>query len=235
MSKIKFDILTLFPDFFSTPLKISLLGKAVDSGLIEVEAHNIRDSATDPHHSVDDTPYGGGEGMVMRVDVLAKSLEKVTNGKDKPYVILLDPAGGLFNQKKAQELTSKQNLVLVCGRYEGVDQRFKSLFVDEEVSIGDYVLNGGEAAALVVLEAVSRLVPGVVGKEASTKTESFSEFTVDGEKEILLEYPHYTKPVEFRGQKVPEILLSGDHRKIQEWRLEQAKEKTSAKRPDLKR
>lgn len=231
MPKIKFDILTLFPDFFYSPLKASLLGKAISKSLLEVELHDIRDAAADPHHSVDDTPYGGGEGMVMRVDVLAKALGKVR--REDSYVILLDPAGTTFTQKKVAEIANKENIILVCGRYEGVDQRFKDLFVDEEISIGDYVLNGGEAASLVVLEAVSRLIPGVIGKEASHEKESFSEFEIEGEKQMLLEYPQYTKPAEFQGLKVPEILLSGDHKKIESWRLEEAKKKTKLKRPDL--
>ncbi|MDP2671394.1 MAG: tRNA (guanosine(37)-N1)-methyltransferase TrmD [bacterium] len=232
MPKLRFDILTLFPQFFASPLKESLLQKALAKDLLEINLLDIRDFGEGPHKKVDDSPFGGGEGMVLRVDVLSKALSSVKRTKNS-QVILLSPGGTRLTQKLAAELVQKEQLILVAGRYEGVDQRFTDLFVDQEISIGDYILNGGETAALVVLETVARLVPGFVGKEKSTQQESFSVFELEGKKQMLLEYPHYTRPAEFQGQKVPEILLSGNHEKIKKWRHETAFEKTKKVRPDL--
>ena len=231
-SKINFDILTLFPDFFTDPLESSLLGKAINKGIIEVALHDIRSSAEDKHASVDDKPYGGGEGMVMRVDVLSRALEKVKKNSSGK-VILFDPTGVRFDQNLASKLAMERGLILVCGRYEGVDQRFKDLYVDLELSIGDYILAGGELAALVLVETISRLIPGVLGKESSATSESFSLFSTNKGKKVLLEYPQYTKPAIFNGRSVPSILLSGNHEEIRKWRLSQALERTKKSRPDL--
>jgi tRNA (guanine37-N1)-methyltransferase len=198
-----FDILTLIPEFFVSPLEQSILGRAAREGSIRVKTHNIRDFATDKHNSVDDTPYGGGAGMVMMPGPIVDSVEAVKGEGAKALVVLMTPQGTPLTQTLAQELKEEERLIIVCGRYEGVDERVRD-FVDLEISVGDYVLNGGESAALVLIETVSRLVPGVI-EEESTELDSFS----DG----LLEYPHYTKPRDFRGKEVPEVLLSGDHEK----------------------
>ncbi len=231
-AKIRFDILTLFPDYFVSPLKASLLGKALEKGLLEINTYNIRSSASDKHGSVDDSPYGGGVGMIMRVDVLSEALEKV-KGKRKVKVVLLDPGGKVFNQALAASFAKEKELILVCGRYEGVDQRFKDLYVDEEVSVGDFVLSGGEVAALAIAEATSRLIPGVLGKTASLEKESFSLFSTQKGPKKLLEYPQYTRPEVFRHSTVPDVLLSGNHEKISNWRLTKALERTKKLRPDL--
>ncbi|MBI2083220.1 MAG: tRNA (guanosine(37)-N1)-methyltransferase TrmD [Deltaproteobacteria bacterium] len=220
---MRFDILTLFPGFFESPLKISLLGKAIESRKIEVTLHNIRDWAVDRHGMVDDLPYGGGAGMVMRPEPVVQALESIPKLKQCRR-IYFSPRGEPLRQERLSAYLEYDQLILLCGRYEGVDQRVIDHFIDEEISIGDYVLSGGEVAALVFLEAVSRLIPGFVGKEESLQEESFSP---------LLEYPHYTRPEEFRGLKVPSILLSGDHKKIKEWREKESHEITASRRPDL--
>lgn len=219
-----FDILTIFPDFFCSPLKDGLLQKAIQRGLISVRAINLRDFTHDRHNTVDDRPYGGGEGMVMKPEPIYEAIESLKAMPPTPYIILLTPRGKLFDQAMAQKLSQKERLLLVCGRYEGIDERVAE-FVDMEVSIGDYVLFGGEAAALVILEAVSRLIPDVLGCETSSQRDSFS----DG----LLESPCYTRPYDFLGHKVPDILLSGDHAKIARWRREQSLLITLKRRPDL--
>lgn len=221
---MQFHVLTIFPEFFPSPFSVSLLKKAQEKGLLACTVHNLRDYASGAHKSTDDTPYGGGLGMVMKPEPIVKALEETCAALVQPWRILLSPQGTLLTQKKAGELAKKEALVFICGRYEGVDERVRA-FVDEEISIGDYVLNGGEVAALVIIDAVARLIPGVVGKQASTEEESFS----DG----LLEYPQYTRPEEFRGKRVPEVLLSGNHAEIARWRRRQAVQRTRDRRPDL--
>lgn len=218
-------VLTLFPEFFESPLEASLLGKAQEAGLVEVVCTNIRDFATDKHRTTDDVPYGGGAGMVMKCEPLVAALEhaaEVTSGVPRVY---LTPQGERLTQATARELSQGRGMILLCGHYEGVDERVREGWIDREISIGDYVLTGGEPAALVLIDAVSRLVPGVVGNEESLVDESFTE--------NLVEYPHYTRPREFRGMTVPEVLLSGHHAKIAEWRREQSLARTRARRPDL--
>lgn len=224
---MKFDIVTLFPEFFSSPLTVGLLKKARENKLIEVNPINLRDYSLLPHKQVDDTPYGGGAGMVIRADVLAAAVKALK--KEGSLVILPDPGGTVFNQKLATKLSQKTHLIFVCGRYEGVDQRFKDKYVDLELSLGDYVLNGGEGATFVILETIARLIPGVIGNAESLQTESFSEKKAGK----LLEYPQYTRPEEFEGEVVPKILLSGDHQKIEDFRLEKSLAKTRKLRPDL--
>lgn len=219
-----FHVLTIFPEFFSSPLSVSLVKKAQEKGVLSCSVHNPRDYATGAHKSTDDAPYGGGQGMIMKPEPIVRTLESICAALSNPWRILLSPQGAPLSQKKVATLAEKETLVLVCGRYEGVDERVRA-FVDEEVSIGDYVLSGGEVAALVVIDAVARLVPGVVGRKESTEEESFS----DG----LLEYPHYTRPEDFRGMRVPEILRSGNHAEITRWRRQQAILRTHERRPDL--
>lgn len=221
---MKIKILTLFPEIFKKTLSFSLLGKAQDKGLITIETYNLRDWAKDRHKRVDDKPYGGQPGMVLKPDIIDRALVDLKTKKSQ--VILLTPQGQTFNQAMAKELSDKEELILICGRYEGFDERVREL-VDQEISIGDYVLSGGEIPALVLVEAITRLIPGVVGKEGSIEAESFSG------KERLLDYPQYTLPRELTPKskklgrsRVPEILLSGDHQKIRAWRKKKAKEKT---------
>jgi tRNA (guanine37-N1)-methyltransferase len=226
-----FYFLSLFPEIFESVLSSSLLGKARKRGLISFQTIQIRDFAKDKHRTADDTPYGGGEGMLLKVDVLhaawehARELCRQADPEAKPRTILLSPQGPCFNQDKAKALAADRHLILVCGHYEGVDERFIELCVDEELSIGDYVLTGGELPALVVADAVSRLVPGVVGNELSVELDS-----LEGG---LLKYPQYTRPREFQGLEVPQVLLDGDHGAIASWRRSQAEDRTSRKRPDL--
>lgn len=221
-----YDILTLFPEMFDSFLEASILGKAIAQGTIRVRRHNIRDFATGRHRVTDDAPYGGGSGMVMKPEPLVRAIESVRALEGPPgLVVLLTPQGRRFCQRIAADLAKKERLILVCGRYEGVDERVRELAVDDEISIGDYVLSGGEAAALVVLDATARLVPGVLGDEQSAREESFSGG--------LLEYPQYTRPRQFMGLTVPGVLLSGDHRKIALWRRRKSLERTLLRRPDL--
>jgi tRNA (guanine37-N1)-methyltransferase len=222
---VRVDILTIFPGIFDGPLRESLLGKAVASGLVEVNVHDIRDHATDKHRQVDDEPFGGGPGMVMKAEPIVRAVESL--GESDKRVVLLSPAGRRLDQALVRELAGAPWLVIIAGRYEGVDERVAEALSAEEVSIGDYVLAGGEVPALVVLEAVTRLVPGVVGREESLAHESFE----DG----ILDHPHYTRPQEFRGRRVPDVLTSGDHARIEEWRRRAAEEKTKRNRPDLLR
>jgi tRNA (guanine37-N1)-methyltransferase len=227
-SAITFDILTLLPEFFDSPLRQSVIGRAIDAGIIGVNLRNIRDYSLDKHRSVDDSPYGGGAGMLMRVEPVVAAIEAArqdaADAGKSAVVILLTPQGEQLTHKKAVELSGLDHLVLICGRYEGFDERIRG-FVDMELSIGDYVLAGGEVAALTIIDAVGRLVPGVLGAADSTKHESFS----DG----LLEYPQYTRPVEFRGMKVPEVLTGGNHALIDKWRAEESRRRTTARRPCL--
>jgi tRNA (guanine37-N1)-methyltransferase len=222
---VRIDVLTIFPGIFAGPLRESLLGKAIASGLVDVAVHDIRDHATDRHRQVDDEPFGGGPGMVMKAEPVVRAVESLGPGRKR--VLLLSPAGRRLDQALVRELATESRLVLVCGRYEGVDERVVEVLGAEEVSIGDYVLSGGELPALVVLEAVTRLVPGVVGREESLARESFEGG--------LLDHPHYTRPQEFRGSRVPDVLVSGDHGRIEEWRRRAAEEKTRRNRPDLLR
>lgn len=226
---MRFDILTIFPSFFESPLKQGILKRAQDRGLIEINIHDIRDYALDKHRMTDDYPYGGGEGMVMKVEPIYRAVVEVKKKNEManlhPWLCLLTPQGRPFNQAKALELSKKESLTLICGRYQGVDERVRELVVDEEISIGDYILSGGESAALVVIDAVSRLVEGVVGCKQSIEEDSFSMG--------LLEYPHYTRPVEFMGLKVPDILISGNHKEIMKWRRMQSIKRTYERRPEL--
>jgi tRNA (guanine37-N1)-methyltransferase len=220
---MRVDILTIFPGIFEGPLKESLLGKGIATGVVDVRVHDIRDFTTDRHRQVDDVPFGGGPGMIMKPEPVFAAVEAL--GPEAKRVLLLSPAGRRLDQAYAHALAEEPWLVLICGRYEGVDERVVEGLPAEEVSIGDYVLAGGEVPALVVLEAVARLVPGIVGREESLHQESFQEG--------FLEHPQYTRPQEFRGMRVPEVLLSGDHTRIQEWRRKEALKKTRRVRPDL--
>jgi len=222
---VKIDILTLFPEMFDALLGSSILGKAVERGIIEVNVVNIRDFSRDKHRRVDDYPYGGGAGMVMMPQPIHEAIASVKKGCPDARVILTSPRGKPFVQEKAVALSRQSHLVILCGHYEGVDQRVIDSMVDEEVSIGDYVLTGGELPAMVIVDAVARLLPGVIGSLKSLEEESFTGG--------LLEYPQYTRPAEFMGMKVPEVLLSGNHKRIEEWKREKAIEATRVLRPDL--
>ncbi|QQG40688.1 MAG: tRNA (guanosine(37)-N1)-methyltransferase TrmD [Candidatus Levyibacteriota bacterium] len=229
---MKISILTLFPEMFGGAFDHSIIKKAQEKKILSISYVNIRDFGIGKHRIVDDTPYGGGAGMVIRVDVIANALAHAT--RHTPHAtrrILLDPQGEKFTQKKAQELSKYDHLILICGRYEGVDERVRK-FVDEEISIGDYVLTGGEIPAMVITDAVCRLLPDVI-KEESPKNESFSNHTLDAKRYTLLEYSQYTRPPIFNGKKVPIILTKGDHQKIAGWRNQEALKKTKKKRPDL--
>jgi tRNA (guanine37-N1)-methyltransferase len=217
-------VLTLFPDMFPGPLGVSLAGKALASGLWALEARDIRDSATDRHRSVDDTPAGGGPGMVLRADVLAAAIDAADASQDRPR-LLMSPRGRPLTQSRVMELAEGPGPLIVCGRFEGIDERVIAARRLEEVSIGDYVLSGGEIAAMALIDACVRLLPGVMGKQASGADESFSEG--------LLEYPQYTRPQEFEGRLIPEVLTSGDHAKVAAWRRAEAEALTRARRPDL--
>ncbi len=221
---LKIQILTLFPRMVEAPLAESILGKAQQKGFVEIRVSDIRDFAKDKHRVVDDTPYGGGAGMVMKPEPLVAAIEDARTRRPGAHVVLMSPRGKPFDQKAAERLHARGNLVLVCGRYEGVDERV-SAFVDEELSVGDFVLTGGEFAALCVVDSVARLEPGVLGNVTSAGSESFQ----DGR----LEYPQYTRPPEFRGMKIPEVLLSGDHQKIARWRRAMSLKITRERRPDL--
>ena len=230
---MQFEVFTLLPEVFPPYLESSILQRARQRGLIDVRVHNIRDYTHDKHHTTDDTPYGGGGGMVMKPEPVFEAVESVLGldpgplrGQPAPIpIILLDPQGRVFTQRIAEELARHERIALLCGRYEGVDERIREHLVTDEISIGDYVLTGGELPALMIIDAVSRLIPGVLGDPTGAEEDSHSMG--------LLEYPHYTKPSEFRGWKVPEVLLSGDHAKIERWRREQALTRTFHKRPDM--
>ena len=221
---MRIDVFTIFPDLVSAPLGQSLLGRAIEAGVLDVRVHDLRDHTDDVHRSVDDTPFGGGPGMVMRADVWFRAVESLD--PERGRALLLSPAGRRLDQALVRELAAEPHLTLLCGRYEGVDERVAEGLPAEEVSIGDYVLSGGELPALVLIEAVTRLVPGVIGREESHEHDSFSE-------PGLLEHPQYTRPREFRGMAVPEVLLGGNHAEIERWRREAAERKTSRNRPDL--
>lgn len=220
---MRIDIITLFPEFFDVLRAHSIVGRAIGSGKVEVHAHNLRDYATDKYKSVDDHPYGGGVGMVLKVDVMHRAIMDIK--KDNPgKVILLTPQGVIWKQDLALEQSKLSNLILICGHYEGFDERIRD-YVDLEISIGDYVLTGGEIPALALVDSIARLIPGVLGDDNSSHVESHSEG--------LLEYPQYTRPVEYDGKRVPEILLSGNHPQIEKWRQDEAVKRTKERRPDL--
>lgn len=221
---LRADLLTIFPGYFESPLRESLLGKAIGAGILDVRTHDIRDHAEGAHRPVDDVSYGGGPGMVMLADPIVRAVESL-DARPSRRVILLSPQGRMLDQALARELAGEAHLVLICGRYEGVDERVVDILGAEEVSVGDFVLPGGEPAALVLLEAVARLVPGVVGNPDSITEDSFQAGAFD--------HPHYTRPRSYRGAEVPEVLLSGDHAKIAAWRRERALDKTRRNRPDL--
>ena len=226
---MQFEVFTLLPEVFPSYLESSILQRARQRGLIDVRVHNIREYTHDKHHTTDDTPYGGGGGMVMKPEPVFEAVESVL-GLDPAQppqfpVILLTPQGRVFTQRVAEELSRHERIALLCGRYEGVDERIREHLVTDEISIGDYVLTGGELPALIIIDAISRLISGVLGDPTGAEDDSHSMG--------LLEYPHYTKPSEFRGWKVPDILLSGDHAKIDKWRREQALTRTFNKRPDM--
>ena len=221
----RFDVLTIFPEMFSGPLEASILKRARERGLISIHLHNIRDYATDRHHTTDDTPYGGGGGMVMKPEPIFAAVEAVLGDEEGVPIILLSPQGRVFTQRVAKELSRHPRLILICGRYEGVDERVREHLITDEISIGDYVLSGGELAAMVVIDAGTRLLPGGLGDPGA----AFEDSHAWG----LLEYPHYTRPAVFRGWAVPEVLRSGDHAAIVRWRREQALRRTWERRPDL--
>ena len=226
---LRFDLISIFPEYLS-PLKLSLLGKAQDKGLLAINIHDLRDQTTDVHHSVDDTPYGGGAGMVMSHVAWGNAIDQISSDADQIDLVILTPAGKKFNQKMAYEFSKSKQIIFACGRYEGIDARVGKYYMQQknykvhEVSIGDYVLGGGEVAAMVIIEAVARLLPGVLGNPDSLKEESHS---IAGNKdESLVEYPNYTKPASWRGLDVPEILLSGNHGEIAKWRRSEAERRT---------
>ena len=221
-------IITLFPKFFSSVFSESILKRAQKEEKIKINIVDLRDFGIGRHKQVDDSPYGGGVGMVLKVDVLADAINSVREKDKKEAVILLDPKGKVFKQKLAESFAGFEHLILICGHYEGFDERVRAL-VDSEISIGDYILSGGEIAAVVITEAVTRLIPGVLKKDEATKYESFSKV---GEKRML-EHPHYTRPADYQGKKVPETLLSGNFKNIEKYRTEEAEKETSKKRPDL--
>jgi tRNA (guanine37-N1)-methyltransferase len=223
---MRFDVLTLFPAILNGPLQESILKRAIDSGRLVVAVHNIRDYATDKHHVTDDVPYGGGGGMIMKPEPIFAAVEASLAGvSSRPPIILMTPQGRRFTQAVARELAQHERIVLICGRYEGVDERVRELLATDEISIGDYVLTGGELPALVVMDAVARLLPGVLGDPGATLDDSHSGG--------LLEYPHYTRPPNFRGHAVPEVLLSGHHAQVERWRREASLRRTWERRPDL--
>lgn len=223
---MKVEILTIFPELFSGFLASSLIAKAQSRSLLHISTLNIRDFSDPPHNHVDDIPYGGGPGMLMKPEPLARAIEAARSRLPNAKVILLSASGSTFTQSKAAELSALSELILICGRYEGVDQRVIDLFVDEEISIGDYVLMGGEVPAMALLEACTRLIPGVVGNEESIQSESFRS----SDPHAQLEAPHYTRPPEYRGLTVPQVLMSGNHKKISEWRLQESKKLTALRR-----
>ena len=222
---MRFDILSIFPEMFASLINYGIIGRAVKGGLIEINLVNIRDFGEGPHLMTDDRPFGGGDGMVMKPEPIFRALESIPRAKGNRKVILLTPQGQLFDQAIARRLTKLKQIVLVCGRYEGVDERVRSTYVDMELSIGDYILTGGELPAMIIVEVVSRLVPGVLGGVRSNLEESFEDY--------LLEYPQYTRPRVFQGEAVPSVLLSGDHGRIQLWRRSQSIKRTLERRPDL--
>src|SRR5271169_106115 len=232
-----FDIITIFPEFFSGILEHGLLKRATAGGQVDIRLHDLREAADDRHHTVDDRPFGGGPGMVFKPEPLFRAVEALkAESKETDFpIVLLSPQGRLLTQGVAQELSLQTRVILICGRYEGVDERVATHLATDEISIGDYVLSGGELAAAVVMESVTRLLPGALGNESSSEQDSFSQAHSNGNPggDGLLDFPHYTRPAEFGGFKVPQVLLSGNHEEIREWRRRQSLEKTWRRRPDL--
>jgi len=222
---MRFDILTLFPGMFAGPFDESIIRRGIDKQLIDIDIHNIRNWATDRHQTTDDAPYGGGAGMVMKVEPLTACIESVKASHPTSTVIMTSPQGRRLTHQVATELAGRDGLVIVCGRYEGIDERVRTLCIEDDISIGDFVLSGGEIAAMTIVDAVTRLIPGVLGSEESAGSDSFC----DG----LLEYPQYTRPPEFRGAGIPDVLLSGNHELIRKWRRRESLRKTRQLRPDL--
>lgn len=222
---VRFDILSIFPEMFISPLNFSLLKKAQEKNLLSVYLHDIRDWALDKHRMTDDAPYGGGCGMVMKVEPVDKALSSIKNSQLNPVVVLMTPQGEKLNQQIAADLSREKQIIVICGRYEGVDERIREYLVDREISIGDYILTGGELAAMVLVDVVSRFIPDVLGNPESTMSESFSNH--------LLEYPQYTRPAQYKNWAVPDILLSGNHAQIERWRRQESLKKTLKRRPDL--
>lgn len=222
---MRYDILTIFPEFFESPFSLGILKKAQEKGLLDIQTHDIREHTEDKHKTVDDTPYGGGGGMLMKIAPLASAIEDIKSTSRKSLVVLTTPDGEKFSDKMARELAEYEQIIIICGRYEGVDERIRELYVDREISIGDYVLSGGENAASVIVESVSRFIPGVLGNALSPENDSFNQG--------LLEYPQYTRPEEFKESKVPDVLLSGNHGEIDEWRRKESIKRTFKKRPDM--
>ena len=223
---MKFDVVTIFPRMVEAALAEGVIGRGIDRGLLDIKVHDLRDYTADRHRSVDDVPYGGGPGMVMKPEPLARAVENIRASRGAPdAVILLSPQGRGFTQAEAARIGQLGHVALLCGRYEGMDERVRALVATEELSVGDYVLSGGELPALIVIDAVGRLVPGVVGDEGSVEADSFSRG--------LLDYPHYTRPAEFAGLKVPDVLLSGHHAQVRRWRKRAALERTLERRPEL--
>ncbi len=222
---IKFDILSIFPEMFESPLNFSLLKKAQEKGLLNICLHDIREWADDKHKMTDDAPYGGGCGMVMKVEPVEKALNAIRSPENNSIVVLMTPQGEVLNQNIAAQLAGKRQIIIICGRYEGVDERIRTHLVDQEISIGDYILTGGELPALVLIDTVSRFIPDVLGNPQSTQSESFSN--------DLLEYPQYTRPAQYKGWNVPDVLLSGNHAQIENWRKIESLKKTYKRRPDL--
>lgn len=222
---IKFDILSIFPEMFESPFNYSILKRAKEKELVGIRLHNIRDYAEDKHRMTDDAPYGGGGGMVMKVEPIDRALASIVTSRGNALIVLLTPQGETFSQKIAEEMATYLQIVLICGRYEGVDERVRAHLVDREISIGDFVLTGGELSAMVLVDAVSRLVPGVLGNYEAASFDSFSTG--------MLEYPHYTRPASYRNWSVPEVLISGNHREIEKWRRKESLLRTYLRRPDL--
>lgn len=221
---MRFDIITLFPKMFESPFAESIIQRAIKNGVIDLKIHNLRDWAVDSYGSVDDKPFGGDVGMLIRPEPVYNALESVKKEfKGKTRIIMMSARGKRFDQKKAEELAKLDNLIIIAGHYEGFDQRISDYMIDEEISIGDYVLTGGELPAMVITDSVARLIPGVLGKDESSKIESWSEIEIDGKKTRTTEYPQYTRPQEFMGHKVPEVLVSGDPKKIKKWQEDQIK------------
>src|ERR1700688_923527 len=245
---MRFDIVTIFPGFFAGPLDYGIVRRAREASLVETCIHDLRDFTHDRHRTVDDRPFGGGEGMVMKPEPLFDAVESVLNEKSEDHsrraIVLLSASGKIFRQETARRLANLERIVLICGRYEGVDERVAEHLATEEISVGDYVLSGGELPAAVVLDAVTRLLPGALVNEASTENESFRKLeagesvSMTGDSHprkcrLLLDYPHYTRPAEYRGWKVPDVLIGGHHAEVAKWRAQQAAEKTLRNRPDL--
>ncbi len=222
---MKFDILTIFPEFFESPFSFGIFQKARERNIVELNTHDIRDYTEDKHRTVDDAPYGGGGGMLMKPEPIGKAIESIKSADSNSFVIMTTPGGETFSDETARELAGYDQLIIVCGRYEGVDERVRELYVDREISIGDYVLSGGEYAAAVIVDSVSRFIPGFLGNVQSPESDSF--------KEWLLEYPQYTRPENYMGRKIPEVLLSGNHQEIREWRRKESIKRTYLRKPGL--